>query len=91
MWLACTLVSVVALGLAALHDPKRLRFRQKLYRAGAISRVEAAPWSVSTRRLMAVLMMLPGALLAVMGLWAGFMLWLGLTVTAGWLLVELIS
>ncbi|QQD17052.1 hypothetical protein I6N98_11790 [Spongiibacter nanhainus] len=91
MWLLCTLVSVVALGLAALHDPKRLRFRQKLFRVGAIGRVEAQPWPVGARRLLAILMVLPGVLLGIMGLWAGFMLWLGLTVTAGWLLVEIIS
>ena len=91
MWLACTFVSVVALGLAALHDPKRLRFRQKLFRVGAISRVEAQPWSVSTRRLMAVLVLLPGVLLGATGLWAGFMLWMGFTFTAGWFLVEIIS
>ncbi len=91
MWLLCSVISALALCLAARHDPKRLRFREKLRRVGAISQVDTVPWTVNRRRALAVAVILPGVLLGVLGLWAGFMLWFGLTVTFGWLLVESIS
>lgn len=91
MWVLAVLVSAVALGLAARHDPKRLRFRHQLHRAGLIEPVAIAPWPAARRRGLAVLAIAPGIVLAALGLWAGVMLWLGLTLTFAWLLVESIS
>ena len=68
-------VSLAAIGYLAVTDPKRRRaFRQ----AGAGERRAAAGWAVA---------LMPGVLVPWASGGGGFVVWLGATATAGWLLV----
>jgi hypothetical protein len=71
--LTLSLLPLIAL---ALRDPKRLRSRRSA-RRGA-SRAE--------RRVFAMASLVPGVLLAAVGQWPAFLIWLGGIAIAGWLL-----
>jgi|HigsolmetaAR205D_1030408.scaffolds.fasta_scaffold29932_2 hypothetical protein len=69
--------SLAGLVLLALHDPKRLR---------SIGAQRTSPLSSSSvRRALAVLVVAPGLVLAVLGAWHPFLIWLGAVCVLGWL------
>ncbi|MFT4047446.1 MAG: hypothetical protein QM661_12220 [Solimonas sp.] len=76
--------SAAALWLIGRRDPKRLRAR-------AAGRHGVAAHTPAQRRRLTVAAALPGALLAIAGQSAGFILWLGATVALGWLLVQALA
>ncbi|MGH8447090.1 MAG: hypothetical protein ACREVL_17620 [Solimonas sp.] len=74
--------SAAVLLLIGLRDPKRLR---------AAGRRDTAPFTRRQRQILTALSLAPGVLLAFAGQSAGFIIWLGATVAAGWLLVQLLA
>lgn len=70
-------VSLLPLLVLALRDPKRLRSRRSAQR-GAATR---------ERRALATTSLVPGVVLALMGEWPAFLIWLGSVAAVGWLLV----
>ncbi|MES0873778.1 hypothetical protein [Sinimarinibacterium thermocellulolyticum] len=61
----------------ALRDPKRLRSHRAAQRG-------AKP---GERRALALASLLPGLVLAALGAWPAFLIWLGGIATGGWLIV----
>jgi len=74
-------VSLLPVLTLALRDPKRLRSRRSAQRTAA----------ASERRVLAVLALVPGLVLATLGQWPAFLIWLGSVSAAGWLLVLWLS
>lgn len=91
MLLLSIVVSALSLTALALRDPKRLRWRQKLARHGATPAKAFSPLPQRQRKWLFTAMLVPGALLALAGMWASLMLWLGASLTYGWLLSEVLA
>lgn len=71
-------LSAAALLRLALRDPKRLRsLRQR-----------PAPEPSALRRAFASACFVPGLVLALIGQWPAFLIWLGGLAAGGWLLVQ---
>ena len=75
------IVSVLPLMLLAWRDPKRL--------GGLRRRSEAL--GPAARRGLAVVVLLPGVALGVIGQWPAFLIWLGAISAAGWLLAQMLG
>lgn len=88
--LVCVLVSGLCLSLLALFDAKRLRWRQRLARRSGIP-LRVAPLSKTNRRLLSAMLIAPGLILVGAGMWAGLLLWLGFSLSYGWLLTEALA
>ncbi|WP_348674711.1 hypothetical protein [uncultured Abyssibacter sp.] len=76
--LLALLVSVPALTALAWRDGKRLR----------AARNRARPWTTAIRRGLTMIVLLPGLLLMLSGLWPAWLLWLTLIAAAGWLITR---
>jgi hypothetical protein len=81
LWALCALaLSLLPLWRLARHDPKRLRsLRQPTSSPGP------------DRKRLVVLLLLPGGVLAAIGQWPAFLIWLGSLTAGGWLLVQLLA
>lgn len=84
-------ISVLSLSLLAVYDPKRLRWRHKLAGQRNAARPSLQPLNRGNRRLLAAVALAPGAVLAGAGMWAAFMLWLGLGLSYAWLASEVLA
>jgi hypothetical protein len=73
-------VSGVLLALLGLRDPKRLRNAGH----GSSGSHVAAPLAPSLRRAFGWLSLAPGVVLAVLGQWWAFFIWLGVVTALGW-------
>ena len=81
------LVSTALLVVLALRDPKRLRNQPRTAERGGSSQTLPA----SIRRICGWLVLLPGAILAAIGHWWAFLIWLGATPAIGWLLAQTLA
>lgn len=73
------LLSAILIAVLAWRDPKRLR---NLARAHA--RFNPSPLSAGVRRLLGVLVPVPGVALMLLGAWWAFLVWLGALCIVGW-------
>ena len=72
-------VSSVALAVLARRDPKRIR---------ASEHEEAAPLSPAQRRVLASVVLLPGAALIALDEWPALLIWFGSLAVIGWGLAQ---
>lgn len=71
------LITVTLLGILASYDPKRLRVNR---------RKDVQALSPRLRRMLATIAFTPGVGFAIAGHWSIFLIWLGFSCIAGWLL-----
>ena len=76
------IASLLPLVLLARRDPKRLR---------SIAANAVTPYANRTRQVLAVVVLLPGAILIGLGYWPAFLIWLGGLAALGWLLVQVLA
>lgn len=81
--LGATLISLLALVPLAARDPKRLRTSSQIG-----DKAFRRPLSGRQRRALGALAIAPGAVLAASGLWAAFLIWIGLATASGWALAQ---
>ncbi|MBX5460821.1 MAG: hypothetical protein IRZ28_06985 [Steroidobacteraceae bacterium] len=74
------LLSTSFIAVLARRDPKRLRNL-----ASAHARFSPSPLSARVRRLLGVLVPVPGVALMLLGAWWAFLVWLGALCIAGWI------
>jgi len=74
-------ISAVILALLGVRDPKRLRNLKN----GEL------PLSSGARRGLAGLVLAPGVVLACLGQWWAFFIWLGATCAAGWVTAQALA
>jgi hypothetical protein len=79
--------SLAALVWLALRDPKRLRSMRRHDKAAT----RARPHPRALRRLLTLVALLPGAALCIAGQWPAFLIWMGATISVGWLLVQILA
>ncbi len=70
-------LTTLLLGLLASYDPKRLRVNR---------RRDGPAMSTGMRRTLGVGALVPGIVLAFGAYWSAFLMWLGLSCIAGWML-----
>ncbi len=75
-----SLLSLLLLLPIALRDPKRLRSIRR-----------PAPKPGRERAILGWGSLLPGLVLALLGQWPAWLIWLGTVTTLGWLLVQLLA
>jgi hypothetical protein len=73
-------ISSALLILLGARDPKRLRNARHAARAAA----PASPLPAAVRHACGWLSLVPGAVLAVLGQWWAFLIWLGAITAVGW-------
>ncbi|SEQ19796.1 hypothetical protein SAMN04488038_104254 [Solimonas aquatica] len=78
--LLCLLPSLVVLWLLASQDPKRRRSLRLPQRQPRLPRTPGV-----------ALLLLPGLLLGGFGQWPALLMWMGLTLSLGWLLTQLLA
>jgi hypothetical protein len=84
-WVLSVLFSGGLLLLLGARDPKRLRSAR--HERGDTA-AGAAPLASGARKLSGWLVLLPGVVLAVMGLWWPFLIWFGATTAIGWAVAQ---
>ena len=80
--LLAVMASLVLLAPLAMRDPKRLRAAIKL---GGAAR---APMPDAQRKMLGWASLVPGVLLALVGEWPAFLIWLGAATATGWALAQ---
>jgi hypothetical protein len=84
--LPAILISLAAITWLGRTDPKRLRnLRAAIREADARSRLR------SLRRAASLSAVMPGVVLALFGAWPALLIWLGTTISGGWLVAQLLS
>ena len=76
-------ISLLPLLSLARHDPKRLRSLRQ--------RHQLKPHVRRTRQFYAAIVLLPGIILVARGDWPAFLIWMGVLIASGWLLVQLLA
>jgi hypothetical protein len=74
------LVSAVLLVIVGMRDPKRLRSAGQEERGRQLPQ----PLSPAARRICSWLVLAPGVVLAAMGQWWAFLVWIGSACALGW-------
>jgi hypothetical protein len=81
------LLTVAVLFALGIRDPKRIRSANRVQRAT----IAARPLSSGMRRLLGLVALAPGIVLAFANLWAAFMIWLGVLCVLGWVAAQVLA
>jgi hypothetical protein len=84
--LVSILASAILLFVLGRHDPKRLRNHHPFASGDAMPSM-----SLRLRRLIAWLVPAPGLVLAMLGQWWAFLVWLGAVCALGWITAQLLA